>query len=112
MEKAFYHCRNLKELPITDRIKGIGEHAFEGCESLTGITQDDLPRTIGIMESPTVERMEEITRTIQAYAFKDCTGLTSVILSDNIKYIGDSAFEGCTSLTDLQLCNNGKYGWD
>jgi len=36
-------------------------------------------------------------------AFKDCTGLTSVTLSNKIKTIGDEAFVGCTSLSVIDL---------
>jgi hypothetical protein len=38
---------------------------------------------------------------IGVYAFEDCTGLTSVVISSNETSIDDSAFEGCTGLDSL-----------
>ena len=37
------------------------------------------------------------------YAFKDCSGLTSLTLPAGITYIGKSAFYGCSGLTSLTL---------
>lgn len=39
---------------------------------------------------------------IGSSAFKDCTDLSKIILSDNIEYIGPKAFDGCTGLTYAQ----------
>ena len=35
---------------------------------------------------------------IGAFAFADCTGLTTLTLGDGVKTIGDSAFKGCVGL--------------
>ena len=37
------------------------------------------------------------------YAFRYCTGLTSVVLSDGIASVGSSAFYACTGIVDLTL---------
>jgi hypothetical protein len=36
-------------------------------------------------------------------AFQDCTGLTSVTISENVTSIGDNAFSGCTGLTSVTI---------
>jgi hypothetical protein len=36
-------------------------------------------------------------------AFKDCTGLTSVIFPNSLLKIGNGAFEGCTGLTSVSI---------
>ena len=41
--------------------------------------------------------------TIGKYAFEDCTGLTSLNLPAGITSIGNSAFDGCSGLTSLTL---------
>ena len=41
--------------------------------------------------------------TISNYAFKGCSGLTSVSFPDNVKTIGDYAFQDCTSLSSITL---------
>ena len=38
-------------------------------------------------------------------AFEDCTHITTVILGDEVKSIGESAFDGCKNLTDLTIGN-------
>ena len=40
---------------------------------------------------------------IGKFAFKGCSGLTSLTLPTNIKWIGESAFSGCSGLTSLTL---------
>ena len=40
---------------------------------------------------------------IGKFAFKGCSGLTSLTLPANIKWIGESAFSGCSELTSLTL---------
>ena len=40
---------------------------------------------------------------IRAYAFNNCTGLTSVSIGDYVTTIGEYAFYGCTGLTELTL---------
>jgi hypothetical protein len=38
---------------------------------------------------------------IDAYAFADCTGITTITFPDSLAYIGNSAFKGCLSLSDV-----------
>ena len=40
---------------------------------------------------------------IYQYAFRDCTGLTSVTIGNSVTYIGESAFQGCTGLTSITI---------
>ncbi|MBR2967506.1 MAG: leucine-rich repeat protein [Clostridia bacterium] len=39
-------------------------------------------------------------------AFEDCTGITSIIMSDMITYIGEGAFYGCSSLESVVMSQN------
>ena len=49
---------------------------------------------------------------IGKFAFKGCSGLTSLTLPANIKWIGESAFSGCSGLTSLTLPDGvKKIGW-
>jgi hypothetical protein len=42
-------------------------------------------------------------RNIGSSAFEDCTGLTSLTLSEGLQTIGGSAFQGCTGLQTLSI---------
>ena len=37
------------------------------------------------------------------FAFKDCSGLTSITISDSVTSIGDGAFYGCSGLTSITI---------
>ena len=45
---------------------------------------------------------ESVTR-IGVDAFKDCTGLTDIILPESVTRIGREAFKGCTGLTNIKI---------
>lgn len=77
-------------LPVT----GIGEFAFENCETITGI---HLPSSI---------------KTIGSDAFSDCINLKNITIPDSVTYIGSDAFSGCANLTDIVFHNNIKGIWD
>ena len=40
---------------------------------------------------------------IGAFAFSDCSGLTSITIPDSVTSIGDSAFCGCSGLTSITI---------
>lgn len=40
---------------------------------------------------------------IAAAAFKACTYMSSITISDTVEYIGDNAFFGCTALTEIEI---------
>lgn len=44
-----------------------------------------------------------VSRTIDEQGFKDCTGLTEIVLHQNINTIGSEAFKGCTNLVKVTI---------
>ena len=66
-------------------VTNIGDYAFYGCGSLTGVTIPDSVTSIGYG------------------AFYNCTGLTNVMFGNSVTSIGDYAFYGCTSLTAITV---------
>ena len=59
-----------------------------------------------IPSAVTFEEVEYSVTSIGEYAFEECSGLTSINLSDNIKYIEEGAFKNCSSLTSITIPNN------
>ena len=73
---------------IGDKVKGIGDYAFDGCSSLTSVT-------IG----------NSVT-SIEKYSFSGCSSLTSVTIGNSVTSIGVCAFDGCSSLTSITIPNS------
>ena len=91
---AFYNCKNLNSITLSDTIKKIQDSAFEGCSGLTVINIPDSVESIG------------------NYIFENCTNLKEVTLSNNITSIPDGAFYMCSSLTKLTIPNGVQsIGW-
>jgi hypothetical protein len=86
-EHAFEGCSSLTAITIPDGVTTIGEHAFEGCSSLTAITIPDGVTSIG------------------SAAFRDCSALTKLILSPAVS-TGEGCFLNCTALISAAADQN------
>ncbi len=84
---AFLGCSSLTGVTIPNSVTSIGYEAFSGCSSLTSVTIPDSVTSIG------------------SSAFRDCSGLTSVTIPDSVTSIGDRAFVECSSLTSMAIPN-------
>lgn len=82
--KTFEGCKLLKSINIPNSLKKIGERAFWHCESLKNVT---LPQ--GLLH-------------IGPRAF-EYSGITSINLGENIRYIDYDAFANCTSLLSMRI---------
>jgi len=76
--RAFYDCKQLREVEFHEGLRKIGVSAFHSCISLSSIT---LPSTV---------------TEIGNYAFSDCFKLRKVVLNDGLQKIGDGAFWSTT----------------
>lgn len=86
--QAFYDCRYLDSIYISEGVTGIGKEAFYYCIRLTEITIPD-----------------SVT-TINTNAFSNCQKLTSIDLGNGVTSIGDRAFQYCKSLTEITIPNS------
>lgn len=83
---AFKNCTNLSgNVTFGGRINNLGNSAFEGCNSLQGIS------FLGYVTS------------ISDQCFYQCSALSSVVLNNRVNSIGKYAFSECTSLEYLEL---------
>ena len=126
-EYAFYGCSELTSITIPESVTSIGDYAFSGCSGLTSITipfvggkADGSGKThfgyifgassYSYNDDYVPASLKEVIITggtsIGSSAFSGCSGLTSVIIPDNVTSIGESAFSGCSGLTSITIPDN------
>ena len=131
-DSAFKGCTGLTNITIPNSVTSIGASAFERCTGLTSITIPDSVTSIGSgafdytawynsqadgnvylgkfyytykgeMPNGTKVAIKSGTKGIVDYAFRSCTGLTSVTIPNSIKSICNGAFRDCTGLTSVTI---------
>ncbi len=126
-EKAFYECRNLSAVHISDIAKwcavdfyDYGSNPVNYAANLyvngTLLTELSIPggvTAIGGMAFSNCSSLTKVTipegvTTIGASAFSGCGNLTSVSLPNSLMTLGNSAFSGCNALASVSLPSNVK----
>ncbi len=123
---AFANC-DVSRVSMSDTVCEIGEGAFRDCYSLTGIdlsskltemgsylftnakllTDIDIPQDVTKIRSgafagtglTAIELPEKVVE-IESGAFSNCTALATVIVGENVTYIGEDAFEDSLWMTE------------
>ena len=133
-DAAFSSCSGLTNVYIPDSVTIIGSSAFEGCSGLISITipflgekADGSGKThFGYIFGASYydyndhyvpESLKEVIITggtsIGRYAFRGCSGLTSITLPESVESIGFWAFSGCSGLTSITIPESVKsIGWE
>ena len=115
---AFYHCDKLTQIQFPDSLEVIEPEAFAKTGYLENYRKNQassFPFLIvgnGILldyagSDEKIEIPEGVTY-IAPEVFKGHTEITSVLLPDSLKTIGEGAFEQCSSLTQVQGGSNVK----
>ncbi len=120
---AFAGCINLEDLVVSKNLTEIGFHVFEDClikkvvipsNFIHFLTKDKLKEVIvtgnniGIDAFKGCSLLTSITisdgvKSIGVNAFKDCSSLTNITIPDSVTSIGVDAFSGCSSLTNIAI---------
>lgn len=91
---AFNGMDKLVKVTLPAGLTNIGEYAFGGAQTGTGLTEITFP--------------DSVTE-IGANAFRNAKSLAKVTIGANVAYIGDNAFGG-TAVSDLTYGANAEFG--
>ena len=108
---AFFCCRSLTDIVISDSVTSIGDGAFEGCRSLTEVVIPNSVTSIGdrafsLCRSLTEVVIPDSVTSIGDRTFLGCSSLTEVVIPDSVTNIGKGAFANCCSLAEVVIPNS------
>lgn len=107
---AFAACKKFEEVIIPNNVTNIGDYVFYNCTSLEKVLLPNEQITIvkGMFKNCsnlTSFELPVTVTTVQQEAFQN-SGLTEIVLQDNISSIGEYAFSDCDALTSITLPNS------
>lgn len=110
-DNLFRNYSNLASITIPNSVTEVGKFAFYGCNSLpieNNIRYADTYAIEAIDKTQTEYTLKRNTRFIGESAFQNCSNLSSIVLPNSVIYIGDSAYMNC-NLTSLILSDSLRH---
>lgn len=89
--QAFYSCKNLESVVLSEKMVSIGQRAFHSCSSL---------KSVSVTKS---------LKQIQNFAFADCSALATIDVGEGLGKVGEGAFNECKALTTVNTTS--MEGW-
>ena len=106
VDRLFQACPGLTSIDIPASITSIGSNAFFG-SALEEVTFHDGLQSIGFrsFEGTKLTKLDvpDTVTAIAGYAFRNCTDLQTVKLSNRLSGLGNLAFAFCSSLTSIEI---------
>ena len=90
---AFYGCKNIESITLSNGLEEIPEYAFSYCNGLTYI---NIPYSVN---------------RIDVKAFQYCVNLEKVDIPISVTFIHDTAFDGCSKLNIVAPEGSYAYNW-
>lgn len=104
----FDGCTALEEFKLPENVNYVGQYAFRDTliESIDLSNVTSFGSNVFGSDTPN-EALKSVTlpaiATLSAQMFKNCQGLTEVVIPEGVKTIGTSFFESCENLVDVTL---------
>lgn len=120
-EYAFYGCKNLSAVVLSDSVEDVAPIAFDGCRSLTSIRVSPDNETLASIDGVLFRKSD---RSLLRYpeglseslyyvpdgilaigpgAFRECRPLNEVVLPESVVSVGELAFDACEALERVLL---------
>ena len=107
-DSAFRGCSSLTGITIPEGVTKIGYQTFSGCSSLSSITIPAGVTSIGYATFEGCSSLSSITipesvTSIEGFAFSQCSSLSSIMIPAGVTSIESVTFDGCSSLTSVRI---------
>ena len=108
-DNAFVGLKDLKTFSFPKSVTAIGTNAFGGCQSLETVSFDKDAEIVAIGSGAFADcglknfNVPKKVSKIEREAFRNCTALSEVNITETTTEISPEAFKYCTNLTDINV---------